>query len=277
MIPFLGDLKNLFFQDDWDEIYINGTHALGILKGQNQIVQKSPFDNQKAMIREVQEFALSMNLRLDPYQPEAGGMIPDKPVRWHAIIPPAAPEGPLLSFRLHRMQSITPESFADPNRYMNQIDSVFQEGLPLVICGETGSGKSTLLHALMSQYSLNKRVLIFEETNELPLTGPLWGKLLSKGNDLSGSGSVTFEQLFRMAMRLRPDQLVFGELKGQEAAIFCQGVLSGHQSGMATLHATDIEDMKLRFPCIRDLMSVKRICIIELGRGSPPGIRKLSC
>ena len=272
MIHDLRQLLLMFDQGQWDEIFVNGVYGLERLRGDHQVIEASPFTDQTSMIRTVQEFALSMNLRLDPYQPEAGGMFPERPVRWHVVIPPAAPQGPVISLRLHRMTNIITDSFADPDHNMKTIISAIKQGLTVIICGETGSGKSSLLHALIAQISMNKRVLILEETDELPLSGPLWGKLLTKGHDLSGKGQISYEQLFRIAMRLRPDQLVFGELKGPEVAVFCHGVLSGHKSCMATLHASHTEDMKERFPEIRKLGAIKKLCVVELKRGSPPVI-----
>ncbi|MCB9228169.1 MAG: Flp pilus assembly complex ATPase component TadA [Deltaproteobacteria bacterium] len=274
MIPLLQNLIHELYETDADEVYLNGQHGYGLLRGGRHEIRQSLPEKPETMIRSLQEFALSEGLRLDPYQPEAGGILKDGQIRWHCVIPPAAPGGPVLSVRRHRMDKITMSDFADPENILPDILRATEEKKPLLICGETGCGKTTLLHALLKQVLIDQRLILIEDTMELPLSGRLWTRLLTRAQDRNLQGALSPMMLLRTALRLRPDRLVFGELRAADDMLsFRQALSAGLPGSFATIHAGSAADIRYRFKDSDSGIQEKQIMLVFLERGTIPLIR----
>lgn len=262
-----------------DEVYINGLRCLGVLARGCHQLQASPFRKREEMVLALQEFALEQGLRLDPLAPAVGGFDAHRGLRWHCIIPPLAPEGPLFVLRRHRFGSLDWADFQVAPELSRAVEEFVATRAPLLFCGETGSGKTTLLAELLRRHAASQRVVILEDLEELPLVGPLWGRLLSRTEGPQGRGGLELSTLFRESLRLRPDWLVFGELRGQEIATFIQALSSGQQGLLATIHAASGEDVKRRLAafCPEGQAGLSLGCLF-LKRGCPPqvlGLEKL--
>ena len=265
-----------FEASDAEELLINGTRSMGFLYGENHKVAPSPYSDQATLMSVAQEFALNQHQRLDPKKPSAGGYITIKDIRWHFVIPPAAPEGPVLSFRKHQMQKLNRHNFPSLEGKEHILTEALHRFCPILICGETGSGKTSFLHFLLRESSLNKRVLILEDLAEIPLTGPLWCRLLTRDADTTGFGAINMRELFVQSLRLRPDRLVFGEIRSNEMEFYLKSYYAGHQGSLATVHAHDKESLLRRYRDLIFLSNKKTLCAVFMTRGSPPEIRSIT-
>ncbi len=234
---------NAAFQDNnLDEILINGCHSLQTIGGPSRCME-SPFTSDEEMRISLQTLAFSQNMRLDPLQPAAGGLISLKEgedqqlhIRWHALLPPVARDGPLLSLRRHRLDLLKFRDFVG-SEAGETILQLLRLPRPLLISGPTGSGKTSLLIALLKELAADERVAILEQLPEIPRLSPFWIRLCAQSRDLSGRGAFDLNAIFDELLRLRPDRLVIGELRSQEARTFKRSLLAGHGAAWCTLHA----------------------------------------
>ncbi|MFK7824743.1 MAG: ATPase, T2SS/T4P/T4SS family [Oligoflexales bacterium] len=244
----LSHLLSFFTKPDVEEVYVNGNHGLAVLRKSKHEYFPVPsfFYKGEDFIKACQNLALQCGLRLDPIRPFAGGILKEEGLRWHCIIPPAAPRGPLFALRKHRFGDLTIDDFAGEKKLKCELMSLLENKTSLLFCGETGSGKTSLLAACLKVCALNDRVLIIEELEEVPLLGALWSKLLSKPESIYGSGALSMEMLFRECLRLRPDRMVLGELRGADFFCFLEAISSGHHGVFASFHAGSPSQLKQR-------------------------------
>ncbi len=240
------------------EVCINGTEGMFTYQtGGIHSQTASPFlDNREAEIW-CQDFAFSQNTRLDPNQAFAGGKFEDK-FRWHFLMRPIAINGPYLSFRKLRAGSFSAGSFGDPHGLWPEISSHFITGKPLLICGETSSGKTSLLATLIRECSAQERWICLEQTPELPALTRNWVHLCASVPDLDGYGGYELETLFAEALRLRPDRLLVGEIRRQEARTLIKALQIGMQSVCGTIHAGSSADLVARFEQLSGHENIKQ-------------------
>ena len=243
---FKTDVLNIFEDAQVDEVLINGTGGMALYyRQQRHEMRSSPYTSIGQMILELQEISRQQNLRLDPNIPASGGdmMLPLRDstihLRWHALIAPVAREGALLSLRRHRLDQIEIDDFAITLEQRSNLKEALKGGCPIFICGSTGSGKTSLLNALIKSYGVDERIVIIERTAELSQMQPNWVRLVSRGVNLEGQGEFRLSQLFEEALRLRPDRIIIGEIRGEEAAVAFQAMISGHNALLTTLHVTE--------------------------------------
>jgi pilus assembly protein CpaF len=283
-MELITTLENFFLDDQVDEVLVNGTRSLEIVGADGRIVRRSPYSDVTDLIRKIQEFAFSQDMRLDPFSPAAGGILGEREMRWHAVIPPACPNSALFSLRRHRFDSLKLTDFYFAPETEFQIRNLFQTRRPLLICGPTGSGKTSLLTCLLREYCRDERVFILESIKEMPLSGDCWARLTSKGPGRDGRGALTLEYLFSESLRLRPDRIVIGELRHREIVSFASSLSAGHRGVASTLHASSVADVRLRFKLILTavgidvfaaeslLRDLQDLSCIFLERGSPPKV-----
>lgn len=277
-MQWLNEVMRYFDDPGVDEVILNGParaslqHPFG-----NQSLELSIFSDAIAMIDALQDFAADQGLRLDPIVPAAGGSL-ESGYRWHAILPPVAPQGPIFSLRRHRFASLASLTFAWLHNAEAKLNQLVADGEHLIFCGPTASGKTTLLAKLLAIHAFKERVLLLEELREIPELSPCWLSLLSRVPDLEGSGEVKISDLFRQGLRLRPDRIVFGELRGKEASSFLDCILSGHRGCMATMHATNAAAAKMRLINLagrkyqEHLGESSPIWCVTMARGVVPGV-----
>ena len=250
MKQWLSQLLNFFANPDVEEVYVNGMQGLAVLKRSMHEHLPLPhfFKDKQTFIDACQNLALQNGLRLDPIRPFAGGILCEEGLRWHCILPPAAPHGPIFVLRKHRFAGLVIDDFAEEEKGLkSQLMSLLDDGASILFCGETGSGKTSLLTASLKACALKDRVLIVEELEEIPLLGNLWSKLLCKPESVYGSGELSMDVLFRECLRLRPDRMVLGELRGTEFFCFLEAISSGHNGIFASFHAGSSMQLKQRF------------------------------
>ena len=203
---------------------------------------------------EISEFLLELTLesdiRLDPFKPFAGGVIPGCSWRWHAIIPPMAPDGPIVVLRRQRFDTFGLNSFVLENLSVKDLRPLILSGSSLLIYGATGSGKTSLLVAILREIFFESRVGIAESVAEIPLLSSYWFRLVEVAPDTAGRGGVDFNRVVAEIMRLSPEILVMGELRGREAALLPDFARTGHGGILATIHAGSSADARDRLEII---------------------------
>ncbi|MPZ70475.1 MAG: ATP-binding cassette domain-containing protein [Actinobacteria bacterium] len=178
--------------------------------------------------------------RIDASCPIADGRMPDG-ARVHAVLPPLAPTGPMVSIR--RWPAERPDLVVLAKWGMLDVASkdlliaAVDEGFSIVISGGTGSGKTTLLNALIAHVNPDERIVTVEETPELVPSHPHVVSLLTRSQNVEGKGEVESAELLKAALRMRPDRIVVGEVRGREAFHALAAMSTGHEGSMMTVHA----------------------------------------
>lgn len=248
MEPLSQDWLIQTFQDaSIDEVLVNGCHSLHTFS-RNRSYGPSPFKSDEDMQRRLQALAYEQGQRLDPLRPAAGGLMSlgdALHLRWHALLPPIARDGPLLSIRRHRLDILSISNFISPEDRKDLLNALASPA-PLFLIGPTASGKTSLLIALLKELAFEERVAILEQLPEIPRLSPYWIRVCAQSADISGRGAFDLNAVFDELLRLRPDRLVVGELRGEEAACFRRSLLAGHGAAWCTLHASHPEFLARR-------------------------------
>lgn len=229
------------------EIFFNGTDKVfGILNtGKYITLEESPFKNKHEMTKKLQHFSFAKGLRLDPLCPSSGGdmTIHQKSIshtyRWHILLPPAARDGPLVAVRKMNMTRLSIGDFAPGNssRLEKVMKQIFNYQSPILLSGPTGSGKTTLLTRLLLDYCNDERLLILEQSPEIPRLSKQWVRLSAQKANSEGSGELSVSRLVEESLRLRADRVIVGEILGREAEGLFRVLQTSDRGPIATLHA----------------------------------------
>jgi pilus assembly protein CpaF len=249
------------FQDpSVDELLLNGACSVFVRSGTKLAPAAPFFEHDEALLDFLLELAASQDIRLDPACGSAGGTLPELPGRWHCVLPPLSRDGPLFCVRRHRFEALTLDDFSMTAEVRGRLERHVEVGAPLVIVGATGCGKTSLLAALLRVHALEERVVVIETLPELPRLGPAWIRLAERPASLEGRGGVAADRLLAEALRLSPDRLVLGEIRGAEARAFVEAARTGHQGLMATLHAGSANE------------ALARLCALAKADAAPDGL-----
>ncbi|OFE18787.1 type II secretion system protein E [Humibacillus sp. DSM 29435] len=191
--------------------------------------------------------------RLDEASPWVDGQLPTGD-RLHAVLPPLVADGPHITIRV---PSRVPVDLAQlerlgmfPPEWRELLRAVVVERVAFVVSGGTGAGKTTLLAALLGEASEAERILIVEDVRELHVEHPHVVRLEARPANVEGMGEVTLTTLVRQALRMRPDRLVVGEVRGAEVRELLAALNTGHEGGCGTLHANAPDDLLARFEAL---------------------------
>ena len=237
---FIENILEKVPQNNWLEIIVNGTQSICHKDFQNQWHTHSPLLKNSAQLTEyIQEFAFSKGLRLDPIWPHQGGYCAKNQWRWHAVIPPITDSGGILSLRRQKFHALSLKDFEFLNFSEETLKKTAQRKSGLnIISGRTGSGKSSLLATILKTYFTSSRVVIIETHDEIPCLSPLWTKLCEAPPIPSQRDKINSGYLLEQTLRLSPDCIVLGEVRGSEASALLHSSLCGHSSVLTTLHCS---------------------------------------
>src|SRR5690606_3604456 len=184
--------------------------------------------------------------RLDDARPYVDGRLPDG-TRLHAVLPPVAAGGPCLSLRVLRPARYDLAALAAtglfPGIAEQALHAMLAARLAFLVCGGTGSGKTTLLGALLSAVSPDERIVTVEDADELRPRHPHVVRLVARAANVEGVGAIELAELVRQALRMRPDRIVVGEVRGREILHLLSALSTGHDGGAGTLHANTARDV----------------------------------
>ena len=224
------------------------------------------FDDDAAVRRLACRLALAAGRRLDDAQPWVDGDLPgarpDVGIRLHAVLPPLARSGTCISLRVLRPVTQTLDTLigsgAIPADAVPLVRSVISARLAFLVVGGTGSGKTTLLAGLLGAVSPDERILIVEDARELAPVHPHVVSLLARGANVEGAGAVTLRDLVRQALRMRPDRIVVGEVRGPEVVDLLTALNTGHDGGAGTVHANSPAEVPARLEALAALGGLDR-------------------
>jgi Flp pilus assembly CpaF family ATPase len=219
------------------ELYLNHEGVLSCLLAGGERADLGIFCSANDVVELAWKLAWGAGLRLDPFSPFAGGVIKGCSVRWHAAIPPAAPDGALIVLRKQSFSAECLKSFKFENFSESDILQWQKNGTSVVFFGPTGCGKTTLLFSLLQRYFMDCRVGIVESVVELPLASAAWFRLVQVGQDVAGKGGVAYDWLVAEMLRLSPQMIVLGEIRVAEAYVWSELSRSGHGGILTTFHA----------------------------------------
>lgn len=170
--------------------------------------------------------------------------------RMHVVLPPVAPRGPIVSIRRFPERVLTLDDLAGAGMVdssgIKRLTELVRGRMNIVIAGQTGAGKTTLLNALLRCIPSVERIVTIEETPELRRDEAHVVSLLARAANVEGAGEVTLEDLLRAALRMRPDRIIVGEVRGAEALVALSALSTGHEGSMVTVHARSAGDVPRR-------------------------------
>jgi len=240
--PFLDDPKV-------SEIMINGPNQIFIEKAGKLTLTDARFPSLEALNAALRNIAQYVGKMVNEDNPILEARLPDGS-RIEAVIPPAAPDGPDVSIRRFFKETLTVQRLVDFGSLTTEAAQVLEclvvMKQNIVVAGGTGSGKTSMLNALSSFIPDGERIVIIEDSREVQLQRQHVVQLEARPGDAKGRGKVSIRDLFRATLRMRPDRIVVGEIRGGEALDLVQAMTSGHGGCITTVHATYPHDTLTR-------------------------------
>jgi pilus assembly protein CpaF len=233
ILPFLQD-------DQVSEIMVNTPDEIYIEKGGRLVRTEARFEDEDALLSAVNNVLQYTGKRLTPDQPLVDSRLPDGS-RVHVILAPLSRRGTCMSIRKFARNLFDAETFVELGTWTAQAREYLQTCVRaeknLLVAGGTSSGKTCLLNVLSGFIPGHQRIVVIEDSSELELQQEHLISLESRPPDRWGKGEVRIADLFRSSLRLRPDRIIIGEVRGGEALDMIQAMTSGHAGSMSTLHA----------------------------------------
>lgn len=240
-----GPIQALVEDETVDDIVVNGPNAVFTERQGRLQVEKLRFVDDKHVIRVIQRILAPLGRRVDESTPMVDARLPDGS-RVNAIIPPLALDGPCLSIRKFRSNPLTAQDLLDYGTLDQALLDFLQDRVEarsnIIVVGGTGSGKTTLLNLLSQWIPYEQRVITVEDAAELRLAHEHVVRLETRPPNLEGENEVTARDLVRNALRMRPDRIIVGEVRGDEVLDMLQAMNTGHDGSMTTLHANGPDD-----------------------------------
>lgn len=244
-----GPLEPLLRLEGVTDVLVNGADQVWIDRGEGLELTGISFADDASVRRLAQRLAAVGGRRLDDASPYVDLRLPDG-TRFHAVLAPLSRPGTVLSLRVPRQRVFTMEELVVaggvPPAGAALLESVVRRRLAMLISGGTGSGKTTLLNALLSLVDVEERLVLVEDASELRPEHPHVVALEARPANIEGAGEVTLRTLVRQALRMRPDRLVVGEVRGGEVVDMLAAMNTGHEGGCATIHANSAADVPSR-------------------------------
>jgi pilus assembly protein CpaF len=223
------------------EIMINGPREVFIERRGRIERSDAHFDGAHALEAAIRNLAQFVGRHVSAEQPILEARLPDGS-RVEAVLPPASPDGPHVSIRRFFRQALSMDSLVERGSLSREAASLLSALVAcrqnIIVAGGTGSGKTSFLNVLSEFIDPSERIIVIEDSRELKLMQPHVVQLETQPPDSRGRGEVSTRDLFRASLRMRPDRIVMGEIRGREALDLIQAMISGHGGCMSTVHAT---------------------------------------
>jgi pilus assembly protein CpaF len=241
----LGPLEPLLQDPSISDILVN-THKQVYIERKGLLeLTTVRFRDDQHLLRIIDKIVSQVGRRVDESTPMVDARLSDGS-RVNAIIPPLAVDGPLLSIRRFGTDKLMPQDLVDKKALtsgmMELLQGAVKAKLNIIIVGGTGAGKTTLLNALSVFISNKERIVTIEDAAELQLKQPHVARLETRPANLEGTGAVRQRQLLVNSLRMRPDRIVVGEVRGEEALDMLQAMNTGHDGSLTTIHANTPRD-----------------------------------
>lgn len=283
-----GPLEPLLRTPHVTDVLVNGADRVYLDRGSGLELTTVCFPDEEAVRRLAQRLAAIGGRRLDDAAPFTDLRLPDG-TRFHAVLAPLARPGTVISLRVPRRESFTLEDLLGLGMLGEEaadvLERIVTSRLAFLISGGTGTGKTTLLAALLARVDPDERLVLVEDASELRPDHPHVVALEGRPPNIEGQGAVEVRTLVRQALRMRPDRLVVGEVRGGEVVDLLAALNTGHEGGCGTLHANSALDVPARVEALALAAGLGREAVhsqlaaavdvvIHLDRG-PGGRRRL--
>lgn len=247
-----GPLEPLLADPDVTDVLVNAPDQVWVDRGRGLERAAVRFGDEAAVRRLAQRLATACGRRLDDASPWVDARLPGG-VRLHAVLPPVASSGTCLSLRVLRRRAFTLDELvaagAVPPDGAALLGGLVRSRSAFLVSGGTGTGKTTLLAALLSRCG-NERVVVVEDAGELAPSCPHLVRLEGRPANVEGAGAVALSDLVRQALRMRPDRLVVGEVRGAEVVDLLGALNTGHEGGCGTVHANSAPAVPARLEAL---------------------------
>jgi pilus assembly protein CpaF len=256
-----GPLQPLLADERVTDVLVNGPDDVWVDRGAGLERTAVRFPDDDAVRRLAQRLAAPSGRRLDDAQPWVDARLADG-VRLHAVLPPVASGGTCLSLRVPRRRAFSLGELVAagsvPADGAELLGRLVAARTAFLVTGGTGTGKTTLLSALLSVVPAGERLLLVEDSGELAPAHPHVVRLEARPPNVEGAGQVTLRDLVRQALRMRPDRLVVGEVRGAEVTDLLAALNTGHDGGCGTLHANSAVDVPARLEALAGAAGLPR-------------------
>ncbi len=241
----LGPLEPLLGDPAVDEVMVNGPGTVWVERAGRLEATAVSFEDGAQLRHAIERILAPLGRRVDEAEPLVDARLPDGS-RVNVIIPPLALDGPVLTIRRFRRRGFSPEELVARGTLTAPLADFLRRGVlaraNLLVSGGTGSGKTTTLNALSRFIPDGERIVTIEDAAELRLQQRHVVRLEARPANVEGRGEVTIRRLVRNALRMRPDRIVVGEVRGAEALDMLAAMSSGHDGGLSTVHAGSAEE-----------------------------------
>src|SRR5215211_6067083 len=241
----LGPLEQLLADTSISDTLVNSPYNIYIERGGKLERTSIEFKDNEHLMRVIERIVSSVGRRIDESSPMVDARLKDGS-RVNAIIPPLSLDGPVLSIRRFGAEPLRMSRLLENQALTPDMASMFEmcvnAKLNVLISGGTGAGKTTLLNALSAYIPSNERIVTIEDSAELQMQQPHVVRLETRPPNIEGKGEVTQRDLVRNALRMRPDRIVIGEVRGAEAIDMLQAMNTGHDGSLTTVHANTPRD-----------------------------------
>ncbi len=241
-----GPLELLMADPAVSDILVNSYHQIYVERRGRLELTNVTFTDEKHLLRIIDKIVSLVGRRIDESSPMVDARLPDGS-RVNAVIPPVALDGPMMSIRrfahiplrmdnlVNDLKSLTPEMAA-------MLEGLSKSKVNMLISGGTGAGKTTLLNILSGFIPESERIVTIEDAAELQMQQPHVVRMETRPMNIEGKGEITQRALVRNALRMRPDRIVIGEVRGAEAVDMLQAMNTGHEGSLTTIHANTPRD-----------------------------------
>jgi len=259
-----GPLEPLLADPRVTDVLVNAGSGVWVDRGDGLALTDCAVGDEAAVRRLAVRLAGIAGRRLDDTSPYVDGLLPGG-VRLHAVLPPIAVEGSHISLRVPRRAA---PSLAELSRWgmfgpgwLRVLEALVSRRCSFVVSGGTGSGKTTLLGALLGEVGSCERLVVVEDVRELAIVHPHVVRLQSRPANVEGRGEIGLTALVRQSLRMRPDRLVVGEVRGAEVREMLAALNTGHEGGCGTLHANTAADVVARFEALGALAGLAPLAV----------------
>lgn len=290
-----GVLDPLLSAPDTTDVLVTAPDSVWVDGGNGLCRSAIRFSDEAAVRRLAQRLALAAGRRLDDAAPWVDGVLTDVgpagcSVRLHAILAPVAVAGTCISLRVLRPASQDLATLVASGAVSDDAAAILSDLIAaraaFLVSGGTGAGKTTLLAALLGAVPATERIICIEEAAELAPPHPHLVTLAARGVNVEGAGEITVRQLLRQALRMRPDRIVVGEVRGAEVVDLLSALNTGHEGGAGTVHANSPAEVPARLEALGVLGGLDRLALhsqlvaavrilLHVDRGRD-GVRRLS-
>jgi pilus assembly protein CpaF len=245
----LGPLQPLLADPHVSEVMVNGSADVFVERHGRLERAAVTFDDDSHVLRVIDRILAPVGRRVDALSPMVDARLADGS-RVNAVVPPLAVDGPLLTIRRFVQVAATLEDLVRLGSVTGvaavELERLVRDGANVLVSGGTSTGKTTLLAASLAAAALGDRIVVLEDAAELPLDHPHRVRLEARPASHEGVAAVTMRDLLRNALRMRPDRIIVGEVRGAEAHDLLQALNTGHRGSWSTIHANGVEEALLR-------------------------------